>query len=66
MYLLMYTINSPIKMLILDTCYNKFHCNIEIKANRSRIRPIENSVENKIQIDLGKKTVERAPAWAQF
>ena len=47
MYLLMYTVNNSIKMLILDTWYNKFHCNIEIKANRSRIWPMEKSMENK-------------------
>ena len=28
----MYTVNNSIKMLILDTWNNKFHCNIEIKA----------------------------------
>ena len=61
----MYTVNDSIKILILDTWNNKFHCNIEIKANISRIRPIEKSMENKKQIDLGKKTVERALAWTQ-
>ena len=64
MYLLMYTVNYFVKMLILDTWYNKFHCNIEIEANRSRIRPIEESMGNK-SIDLRKKTVERALARVQ-
>ena len=58
MYLLMYTVNNLIKMLILDIWYTKFHCNIEIKANRSRKRLIEKSVKNKKQIDLEEKTVE--------
>ena len=52
-------------MLILDTWYNKFHCNIEIKVNIFGNRPKEKSMENKKQIDLGKKTVERFLAWAQ-
>ena len=33
--------------------------------NISRMRPIEKSMEDKKQIDLGKKTVKRALAWAQ-
>ena len=47
MYLLMYTVNYFVKMLILDSWYNKFHCNIEIQANRSRIRTKEESIGNK-------------------
>ena len=45
----MYTVNYFVKMLILDT-WNKFHCNIEIQANGSRIRPIEESMGNKKHI----------------
>ena len=47
MYLLMSTVNYFVKMFILDTWYDKFHCNIEIQANRSQIRPIEESMGNK-------------------
>ena len=46
MYLLMYTVNYLVKLLILDTWYKKFHCNTERVANRSRIRPIEESMGN--------------------
>ena len=35
MYLLINTLNYFVNMLILDTQYNKFHCNIEVEANRS-------------------------------
>ena len=45
MYLFMYTVNYIVRMLFLDTC-NKFHCNIEIEANKSRLRPIEESMGN--------------------
>ena len=45
MYL--YTLNYFVMILILDTWYNKFHCNVEIEANRSRIWPIEESMRNK-------------------
>ena len=43
----MYTVNYFVKTLILDTWYNKSHCNVEIEANRSRIRLIEESMGNK-------------------
>ena len=45
----MYTVNYFVKMLILDTWYNKFHCNIEIEANRPRMRLIKESMGNKEQ-----------------
>ena len=43
----MNTVNYFVKMLILDTWYKKFHCNIEIVANRSRIGLIEECIGNK-------------------
>ena len=65
MYLLTYTVNNSIKMLIMDTWNNKYYCNIEIKANRSRTRPMAKSMDNKKLIVFEKNTVKRALARAQ-